>query len=208
MVGAVQRDDSDLLQQVLHEKKDRYGHDDLAKALHVAADKGYSQCMEILLEHKALPNIHDSSGFTPLVIASRRGYDKIVELLIRAGAAVNKPTFSIRATALHWAATNGHYRWVCLLLKAGANPEVQTVHRRTPLMLAARSDHPAIVEELLEAGACVDKGDTAAATALHLAAEEGSVDCVDLLLKAKAKVNCQMRRGDTPLMHSARRGQS
>ena len=206
LVASVQRDDPETLQKLLEERED-YGPDDLAKALHIAADKGNEECCQLLLAHNALPNIHDASGFTPVVIAARRGHANIVKMLIDAGSNVKKPTFRIRATALHWAATNGHYGCVCLLLKAGANPEAQTVHRRTPLMLASRSDNPDIVEELLAAGANVNKGDTAGATALHLAAEEGSVECVELLLKAGAKVNSQLKCGDTPLMQAAKRGQ-
>eukprot|EP00914_Ancora_sagittata_P012716 GHVO01024482.1.p1 GENE.GHVO01024482.1~~GHVO01024482.1.p1 ORF type:complete len:522 (+),score=49.83 GHVO01024482.1:117-1682(+) len=204
VIGCVQRDEFEQLSVIL-EANTSYGHDDLARALHIAADLGTAECTALLLKHGARPDIHDPSGFTPVVIAARKGHADIVKQLISAGCNVNKPTFRVRACALHWASTNGHYKAAQELLLAGANMETRTVHQRTPLMLAARSDHPAIVELLLESGVDLNAVDTAGASALHLATEEGSVDCVALLVQAGADVNGQMRRGDTPVMNAARK---
>ncbi len=52
-----------------------------------------------------------------------------------------RPTYRVRATALHWAATNGHYECVQELLAGGANLEAKTSLGQTPLMMAARADH-------------------------------------------------------------------
>ncbi|ELT91796.1 hypothetical protein CAPTEDRAFT_27734, partial [Capitella teleta] len=104
--------------------------------LHIAADLGTAECVALLLKHGARPDIHDPSGFTPIIIASRKGHVDIVKQLIAVGCNVNKPTFRVRASALHWAATNGHYRTVQELVNAGANIEDRTCHQRTPLMLA------------------------------------------------------------------------
>jgi ankyrin repeat protein len=68
----VQRDDPDSLQQILRESHN-YGYDDMSKAILIAADKGFEQCVRILLRKAQLQDIHDSNGFTPLHVAARRG---------------------------------------------------------------------------------------------------------------------------------------
>lgn len=83
----------DELEELLREKKGSYGHDDLAKALHIATEKGRLECVQLLLRYGALPNAHDSSGYTPLIIAARHGHTDVLQALIQAGCNVNKPTF-------------------------------------------------------------------------------------------------------------------
>ncbi len=207
VIGAVQRDNPDTLLEVLRQGK-TYAHDDLARGLHIAANKGHLECLQLLLDFKALPNIHDINGFTPLIIAAQHGHTNIVKALIKANCSVDKPTFRVRATALHWAATNGHYDTVQALLDAGANTESQTVHGRSPLILAARSGYEDIIRLLIRVGVNIDRPDLDRCTALHMAAEEGSHDGVDILLRAGAKINCRTKYGDTPLMLAARRGET
>ena len=81
MVGTVQRNDPGRLEELLEDRA-RYGHDDMAYALAVAADRGLDDCARILLEAKALPDIHDASGFTPLIKASKEGHDGVVEVSV------------------------------------------------------------------------------------------------------------------------------
>lgn len=205
VIGAVQRDDPELLVKVL--KTSKYiGHDDLSKALHVAAIKGLDECARILLEANALPNIHDASGFTPIVLASRNGHADVVKTLIKGKCNVNKATFRIRATAAHWAASHGHSDCLTLLLKAGANPEARTIHGRTPLMMAARIGHVDTVEELISWGADESMVDFEGATALILAAEEGCTECIRRLLREGVDINAQKRNGDTAVIQAAKAG--
>ena len=70
--AAVQTDDLDLLQDLLTRQRS-YSHEDLSAALCLAAELGRDECVEVLLRHNALPNIHDGSGFTPLIIAAKFG---------------------------------------------------------------------------------------------------------------------------------------
>jgi len=205
IIARVQNNESRELEEELNQRR-IIDYDVLGMALREAADKGHLLCAQILLDHKSLPNQHDANGFTPTIIASRRGHTCILKLLIKHGANINKPSFRIRATALHWAATNGHYGCCRTLIAAGANIEAVTVHSRTPLMLAARSDQTNIMDLLVEHGANIHATDYELATALHLAAEEGASDCVWSLLHTNISVNTQTRTGDTPLMKAARGG--
>ena len=53
-------------------------------------------------------------------------------------------------TALAWAAQEGHEQVVDVLLKAGANPDIQGHGCWTALMVASKRGHKGIVKALVE----------------------------------------------------------
>jgi len=63
------------------------------------------------------------TGLTPLRIAAEKGYLRIVERLLAAGADVNTPMTRPGLTALEAAAAKGHSEIVKILLDAGAHVE-------------------------------------------------------------------------------------
>ncbi|MGK5595565.1 MAG: ankyrin repeat domain-containing protein [Parachlamydiaceae bacterium] len=69
-------------------------------ALHVAAELGNLQMVELLIEHGAIIDVTNSEGDTPLLLSIAS--PKIVELLLRNGANVNHANAKGR-TALHYA---------------------------------------------------------------------------------------------------------
>ena len=84
------------------------------------------------------------------------------------------------------AAAHGHERVVELLIRRGAEINLQSSDGVTALMGAALFNHPAVVRRLLQAGA-----DTAARTengwtALQWAKEKGNAECVMVLSEAAA----------------------
>ena len=91
-MAAVQRDDRDMLTQILS-KEQTYGPDDMGRALHYASNKGFDECVRLLLEANALPDIHDSSGCSALLLASKRGHAPVLRLLIKAGCNINKKSY-------------------------------------------------------------------------------------------------------------------
>jgi ankyrin repeat protein len=56
-----------------------------------ACFKGYSDIVQLLLDHHADTNAKDSKGDTALKIATRGGYTRIVELLKKSGARSDEP---------------------------------------------------------------------------------------------------------------------
>ncbi|MFA6227576.1 MAG: ankyrin repeat domain-containing protein [Patescibacteria group bacterium] len=79
-----------------------------------------------LLQYHTDPNFQPTgSSFwnTPLMIAAWIGYEKITELLLRYGAAINCSDRH-NSTALIYAAGQGHKKIVEQLLEAGADPEI------------------------------------------------------------------------------------
>ena len=73
--------------------------------LHTAARNRNSRLVELLLEHKADPNLPDSDGVTPLVHAINRNHVPSIELLARRGADIERR----RQEGLH-AARDRHRR--------------------------------------------------------------------------------------------------
>ena len=123
----------------------------LSQCLYTAAVSGQPECVQLLLDAGALPDVN-IDGQTPLVAAVRRGHVGVVRALVAAGVNVNKASRVTRSTALHWAAANGDRDCLTLLMDAGARLEVRMDSGRTPLMVAARCGREEIVVELLRAG--------------------------------------------------------
>ena len=89
---------------------------------------------------------------------------------------------------------------VDLLLKAGADPNLQLKNGGTPLYMASQSGYTDIVRLLMQANAnpnlrLLSDG----SSALHIAIQRGHSDVVRILLDAKANPNCQTREGSTAL---------
>ena len=58
----------------------------LKTPLHLAAEMGYEECLNILVGNGARVNTQDSSGDTPLHIAAKHGHIGCMKILLEAGA--------------------------------------------------------------------------------------------------------------------------
>lgn len=117
-----------------------------------------------LLAYGANPDMKDESGFTPLHICSRNGWEAdkkkswkghkdIAEILINAGADIN--SISIDGfTPLYLAARNGNLDIVKLLISKGAI-HIGCTDNDYPIDKAAEYDHLDIVKLLINAGATI-----------------------------------------------------
>ncbi|KAK0377871.1 hypothetical protein CLIM01_04783 [Colletotrichum limetticola] len=93
-------------------------------AMHVAARRGCGKdCIRILLEGSANPDIESRLGWTPLMIAARYGHAEAIAELIRGGARLDRKGFH-GWTALHVAGQNGREDISELLVRAGASLRV------------------------------------------------------------------------------------
>ncbi|XP_052770602.1 serine/threonine-protein phosphatase 6 regulatory ankyrin repeat subunit C-like [Mya arenaria] len=127
---------------------------------------------------------------TPLHHATHRGYDDVVNLLIKRGANVNAcDRFDV--CPLHTAAELGHEECLVHLLDGGADCNSSTKFSKhgsytavphaggtTPLHLAAFNNHIGCVKQLIWNGADYNAVDERGRTSLYLAAEQGYSDCV------------------------------
>ncbi|HJM68964.1 MAG TPA: ankyrin repeat domain-containing protein [Candidatus Babeliales bacterium] len=103
---------------------------------------------------------------TPLIEATIKGNLEMVEVLLEAGADVNKEN-RFGFTPLMEAADWGHLGIVKVLLEAGALVDSETDEfKTTALIMAVRSNRIPIIKELVAAGADPDKLDADGKSAL------------------------------------------
>jgi ankyrin repeat protein len=174
-------------------------------ALHIAAEGGHLEVVEVLLKFGAVIDSKDEYGITALHIAVEGGHLEVVEVLLKFGAVIDsKNDFGI--TALHIAADKGHLEVVKVLLKIGAVIDSTDRHGRTALHTAALRCHLDIVKFLLKIGAVIYSQNEDGRTALHFAAEQGHLEVVEVLLKFGAVIDSKDKYGRTALHIAARRG--
>lgn len=108
--------------------------EDQKNALHVAAEHGHLEIVELLLDHGAVVNaIAATDKSTPLILAAHLPNNvPVIEKLIHAGANVLAEN-AYGNTALHEACHNGNISNARVLLRAGANPNQKNHKGSTPL---------------------------------------------------------------------------
>ncbi|KAL2865209.1 ankyrin repeat domain-containing protein [Aspergillus lucknowensis] len=116
-------------------------------------------------------------GWRPLYVATLKGEQRAMQLLLARGANPNLKT-DAGITPLLQAAEGGSPNLIHLLLSHGASVEERDPRGHTALQVAARCGQGAAVVALLEAGADAHARDTRGQTALDLAMDRGAKDIV------------------------------
>jgi ankyrin repeat protein len=166
---------------------------------------------EALVTHLARLNRFDTAstdmeGRTPLWWATRYGWEKAAKLLLDNTKATiidiqDKDAYS----PLHIAVQRMNRSMLELLIKCGANVNVQGGFYGHPLLAAARGGNIEIVTMLLDAGADGNSTSDSYGNALHAAAYGGHKKVVTLLLDRGADIKAQGPWG-TVYMAALRRG--
>ena len=161
--------------------------------------------MNLLLREGA-----NAKGETALMLAACRGQTDQVNVLLEAGADVNKSnsrgeTALMLVTSYLWNSVPSHLKFDIMkaLLRAGADVNKVDDTGETALMSTVSYGHAGMVNALLEAGADVNKSNSSGETALMSAIDFGNAESINLLLKAGADVNIADDSGRTPLMINA-----
>ena len=149
-------------------------------------------------------NTITDSGFTPLMIASFKGYSEIAKMLLAAGANPNMANEKGWVPLMDAAYTN-RPKITKILLAAGANPNATTNEGWTALMGAAKRS-PKMTKMLLAAGADPNAVTQEGWTALMWVDYDGYSDIAKMLLAAGANPDMINNNGQTALMRVAQAG--
>lgn len=137
------------------------------------------------------------------------GRDSLIAFVIQ--AAEHDPSLVTHhfngKTLLHFGAGAGCLAVVTLLLRLGANPNMQDRSGHTPLYCVANecasNAGAEIVQMLVVAGADVNQqGGVTQATALHMAARRGHLEIAEALLDHGASLDVKDRKGETALQRA------
>ena len=141
--------------------------------------------------------------YTALSVASGRGNEGLVEMLLAKGADVN-----LRAehgnTPLYEASLDGHDDIAEMLLNKGANVHGVSQKEFTALHGGASKGHEKVCTLLISEGSDVNAKSVDWETPLHLAAINGSTLVADVLLTSgHAEVNVKTKNGMTSLHYAS-----
>ena len=160
-----------------------------------------SECLELLLTHKANANGCDSDGHTALHACGITGRNEdFIRPLLDAGAYINMPYFGEYSTyhgvtALGFACLYSKPDTSRILLTYGANPMLLDYRGRSALHLAimrnqrgVKSSQDTIITALLRAGASLEHRDKDGYSAANFAMLHQDIDSLALLMDAGANI--------------------
>ncbi|CAI5662433.1 unnamed protein product [Oreochromis niloticus] len=177
----------------------------LGSQVHAAAVNGdRSALLRLITAEPLLKDREDQFGRTPLMYCVLADRLDCAEILLKAGASVNKTDLSQR-TALHLAAQKGNVRFLKLLLSRRANWLQKDLEEMTPLHLATRHPSPKALALLLKhiGPGEVDTQDKNKQTALHWSAFYNRPEHVRLLIKHDSNIGIPDSEGKIPLHWAA-----
>lgn len=149
-----------------------------------AVERGDTRAVELFLTAGMRPDVTDSMGQTPLIIAASRGRNNISQQLLSRGATANASDHA-GTTALMVAAQNDHRQTAQVLLEHGADANLRDNAGQTALMRAAAQGHSRIARMLLERGARADLKDQQGRDALQWAEINNHADVINLLRRQR-----------------------
>ena len=142
---------------------------------------GDLKTFKTVIENGADPNIKYAGGYTPLMLASTKGYTDKVKLLLRHGANINAVADN-GASSLLRSVGNGHAEIVEELCKYSAKVNATTGEVKvTPLLIAVDRKFLAIIKMLLKHGADPNQADAQGRTPLDIARIKGNPEIIKCL---------------------------
>lgn len=160
-------------------------------ALHFAAEKGHTDCVRRLLDCRAMVNVSNDWGETPLLKAVCSGCLETVELLLKFGAKTDMTDLQgynaliysaqignvavtdvliqfgacvnhgTKTLPLHQAVAYGHVKTAEALLNYGARQTIRDLHGWLPIEIATHTDQAEAIDCLIMRGASQEDIDMA-----------------------------------------------
>jgi ankyrin repeat protein len=176
------------------------------KLFRTAAEKGFENCLNILIENKSNVNVcSNEDGNTALHFATLHNLLEAGQKLISKNADVNVKNFD-RKTTLHMAVENGNISYMQLLLEEKADINVRNLDGSTPLHLAAEYNKIDCLKLLIEKGAGVNEENHLKQRPLHLVFKRKCLtpeECTKALIDAGADINANANKDNNTALHCA-----
>ncbi|XP_039634828.1 ankycorbin isoform X3 [Perca fluviatilis] len=163
-------------------------------ALHVAAARGQTDCLSVILAHGADLSFTDAAGFNPLHLAAKNNHTECCKKLIQSKCPIDAVDSSGKA-ALHHAAASGNIQTIQLLCELKSPINLKDADGLTPLLLSAKHAHAEVCSTLLDCGAEINTSDNSGRTALMLASESNAVSVVEVLVQRGADLSAVDSQG-------------
>ncbi|KAL8990355.1 MAG: hypothetical protein Q9169_008142, partial [Polycauliona sp. 2 TL-2023] len=191
--------------------------DGIPSPIYYASLLGLDWTVRTLLDEGADIDTVEEGGFygTALQVASARGRETVVQLLLEEGANIhahharfdaNHPN-RFHGSTLHVASSRGHTKIVRMLLDKGAKANDGGEGISVALCAASRAGYTKIVRMLLDKGANVnDGGEGASAAVVRAASGWGCPETLRLLLESGANVNDVCGEHSVALVGACQRG--
>jgi len=167
---------------------------DGATPLFLAAQEGYTELVDLLLDAGASIDLPDEDGISPLYIACYQGHLDVVASLLRAGANPNK--LGLDGTSpVFIAAQEGYADIVEILAMHSADVNLLDQDGTAPLLMAAQEGRVTAVSVLLALGADPNTLTPRGVRPVHSAAQNGHLKTVQLLQAYGADVKILTQSG-------------
>jgi ankyrin repeat protein len=179
-------------------------------ALLVAAEGGDAATVQSLLQQGACLSARTSQGWSPLILAVKRGDVEMTKRLVEAGADVNDRSQSkMGSTVLCWAVSTGNLKLIEFLLDHGAGVNGRSRDGNFPLFYAATTNDLPLARLLLAKDAQVNQFGPRSqngilCTPLCGAAAHGYFEMMELLLSHGADLERRDNTAATLLMQMAK----
>lgn len=160
--------------------------------------------MRQLLNKGAQTELKCYYGMTPLCLASLKGHEAAVRLLLEHGARV-EPTRREKFTPLTLAIAGlSNWRFKYHYFQQSVTPANLDLSESSRTDFGEAADYNAIVQLFLDEGADVESKTDSGETPLFFAARLGREDTAALLLARVATCDSKNELGETPLLYAAR----
>ena len=150
--------------------------------------------LEAVQEAKHDFNITNSSGFTPLMVASGKGFLKIMKYLLAKGASVKEETTQ-GITAIACAVSYNQFAAVDLLIGHGADINQKNRKGKSLLHQCVEENKLNLVKRLVKLGADLQLQDVEGQTPLTLASVNNHMEIVEYLVDVGASLDAKNRDG-------------
>ncbi|XP_059139291.1 serine/threonine-protein phosphatase 6 regulatory ankyrin repeat subunit C-like [Physella acuta] len=179
--------------------------------LHIAAELGDVNVLELFVAQKADVNVQNVKGETPLMIACSRGNIKAIRYFLTVGADVTMVDVN-KDTALHHTTLKAKEMWryqnvilemlpctITNLIANNANIHARNGQGNTALHLAVKFDLEYSIKVLIEHGANINDQNNEGNTPVFLMTND---KLIHFLVDARTDINLQNKLGETVLHHA------